>query len=72
MMILQEILTVLVFTVTMVTQGVLVRRMKREKMDKAQPVVECDGNVSNWCENDKCQVKCGDGTEVGGWLAGLS
>eukprot|EP00092_Neocalanus_flemingeri_P004676 GFUD01005040.1.p1 GENE.GFUD01005040.1~~GFUD01005040.1.p1 ORF type:complete len:154 (+),score=40.68 GFUD01005040.1:70-531(+) len=61
-MFLQGPLTVLVITVTMVTQGMLVRRIKREK--EAQPVLECEGNVSNWCENDRCEVVCGDGTEV--------
>ena len=48
----------------------LIRRIKREKEDQAKPLLECEGNVNNWCVNDRCQVKCGDGTKVGGCLAG--
>ena len=49
----------------------LFSRVKREKKGNEQPMVECDGNVINWCENEKCEVKCGDGTEVSCWLAGV-
>eukprot|EP00091_Calanus_sinicus_P002925 TRINITY_DN1305_c0_g1_i1.p1 TRINITY_DN1305_c0_g1~~TRINITY_DN1305_c0_g1_i1.p1 ORF type:complete len:143 (-),score=23.68 TRINITY_DN1305_c0_g1_i1:57-485(-) len=48
----------------MVSHGHLVGRTKREENGEPEPVLECEGNVSNWCENEECHVKCGDGTKL--------